>query len=245
MALALLGAVAMACGGGSGAVVEPATITVLAAASLSEAFTELGTAFSAVSRPVVHVRFSFGPSSGLARQIVDGAPGDVFASADAETMEVVVAAGAARGHPQDFAANFMEMAVPPGNPAAVSGLSGLARPELLVGLCAPEVPCGRLARRLLATAEVTPAIDTEEADVRSLVTKIEAGELDAGLVYHSDVAAAGAAVDAVAVPGADQVLTRYPAVVLEGAAAPSQAEAFVDFLVSDAGRAILVAHGFR
>ena len=242
-AVALVGVLAAACGGGSAPGREAGVITVLAAASLTDAFTSLGEAYAA-SVPGAVVEFDFGSSSGLARQIVDGAPADVFASADHDAMAMVTDAGAAAGPPRVVAGNVMEIAVPPGNPAAVSAVGDLALDDLLVGLCAEEVPCGRLARRLLADNGVVAAIDTNEPDVRSLLTKIEAAELDAGVVYHSDVVAAGERVEALPVPGAERRPASYPVVVLAAAAAPEEAAAFVDFVLSDPGQAILAAAGF-
>ena len=240
-ALALAGVLAAACAG-SDPGEQARTITVLAAASLTDAFASLGEAYAS-SEPGVVVRFDFGSSSGLARQIVEGAPGDVFASADHDAMAMVADAGAAAGPPQVFAGNVMEIAVPAGNPAAVSGVGDLARQDLLVGLCAEEVPCGKLARRLLADNQVVPAIDTNEPDVRSLLTKIEAAELDAGVVYHSDVVAAGERVEALPLPGAEGRPASYPIGVLAAAAAPEEAAAFVEFVLSDAGQAILAGAG--
>ena len=219
------------------------TITVFAAASLTDAFAELGQAFSA-EHPRVRVRFNVGPSSGLATQVLEGAPGDVLASADPSATSRVVAAGAALDTPEVFARNSMEIAVPAGNPGRVVGLADFARSDLLVGACAEEVPCGRLARRLLAGAAVAPVIDTEEADVRSLLTRIEAGELDAGLVYRSDVLAAAGSVEGIDVPGADQVLATYEIVALAGSATPEVARAFVALVGSGVGQRILADHGF-
>ena len=237
MAAVLVGA----CAGG--AVENRVTITVLAAASLTDAFTEMGEAFSS-EHPDVRVRFNFGASSGLVTQVLQGAPGDVLAVADEAAIDAVVVAGAASAAPQVFARNSMEIAVPVGNPGGVTGLVDLARPELVIGACAEEVPCGRIARRLLDRGSVAPAIDTNEADVRSLLTKIEAGELDAGLVYRSDVVAGDGAVVGIEVPGVGEVTASYPIVALAEAAAPEEAQAFVAFVRSGEGQRILNGHGF-
>ena len=223
---------------------SPVTVTVLAAASLTDAFTELGEVFIG-AHPEVDLRFDFGPSSGLANRIVEGSPGDLFVSADPAAIDQVVAAGAAASAAEVVATNTMMIAVPAGNPGSVRGVADLARSELLVGLCAEEVPCGKIARRLLAQAGVAAAVDTNELDVRSLLTKIEAGELDAGVVYRSDVRAAADQVDGIAVPGAEETAATYPAVVLAGASAPDEAEAFLAYVRSSEGQAILVDHGFR
>lgn len=240
-AVAVLGILSAGCA--RGAENDGVVLTVFAAASLTDAFTEIGEAFSA-EHPEVQVRFTFGPSSILATQVVEGAPGGVLALADPEPVDAVVAAGEAVGAPQVFARNSMEIAVPSGNPAGVAALGDFARPDLLIGACAEEVPCGRIARTLLERASVVPAIDTNEADVRSLLTKIQVGELDAGLVYRSDVLAARGKVEGVDVPGAEQVVAVYPIVALAGTAALEEAQAFVAFVVADQGQRILIRHGF-
>lgn len=223
---------------------SPVTVNVLAASSLTDAFTELGEVYTG-ARPGIDLRFDFGPSSGLANRIAEGSPGDLFVSADPAPVEQVVAAGAAASAPEVVATNTMMIAVPAGNPGSVEGVGDLARTELLVGLCANEVPCGKIARRLLAQAGVAAAVDTNEPDVRSLLIKIEAGELDAGLVYRSDVVTAADQVEGIAVPGADEVTATYPAVVLAGASAPAEAKAFLAYVRSSEGQAILVDHGFH
>jgi molybdate transport system substrate-binding protein len=227
------------------AAAEPALagdITVFAAASLTDAFTELGTTFES-DNPDVAVEFNFGASSALREQILAGAPADVFASANTSNMDEVVDGGAA-GDPQDFATNLLEIAVPAGNEAGVTGLDDFANPDLLIGLCAEEVPCGEFGRDALATAGVTPSIDTNEPDVRSLLTKVEAGDLDAGIVYVTDVMAAGDAVEGIDIPADDNVVATYPIAALTDAAGPDVADAFVEFVLSDEGQDILQSYGF-
>jgi len=229
-----------ACGddGGDG------TVTVLAAASLIEAFTALARDFED-AHPGTTVELSFGPSSGLATSIVEGAPAGVFASASPTAMDVVVDAGELDGSPADFAQNRLAIAVPEGNPGDVRSLDDLARDDLLVGLCAPDVPCGEVASRLLDDAGVEAAADTEEADVRALLTKVAASELDVGLVYETDVAAAGDEVEGIALPPDAPAGTRYPIAVLDGASDRGVAEDLVDLVRSDEGRRVLREHGFR
>jgi len=217
---------------------------VLAAASLTDAFGQVARSFEA-AHPGVSVDLSFGPSSGLATSITEGAPADVFAAASPASMEVVVEAGAADGPPHDFARNALELAVPEGNPGGVRGLEDLGRGELLVGLCAEEVPCGQLASRVLERAGVVAAVDTEEADVRALLAKLVAGELDAGLVYETDVRAAGGDVEGIPLAAGDEGGTSYPIVALAEAGSPEQADAFVGLVRSAAGRRILADAGFR
>lgn len=218
-------------------------IVVSAAASLTDAFGAVEAAFER-SRAGVGVTPNLAGSSTLAVQILEGAPVDVYAAADSSSMARVEQAGLIAGEPRVFAHNRLRIAVPAGNPAGVAGLEDFAREELLLGLCAEEVPCGALAREALRRAGVDPAIDTSEPDVRALLTKVAAGELDAGVVYRSDVAAAGEAVEAVVLPEAIDVTARYPIAVLRGAPHPEAAREFVDFVLSERGRAILREHGF-
>ncbi|MGI9120610.1 MAG: molybdate ABC transporter substrate-binding protein, partial [Acidimicrobiales bacterium] len=216
---------------GCGASASRGEVTVLAAASLTDAFTEMGDAFSRAN-PGARVRFNFGPSSGLATQIDQGAPADVFASADEGVMGEVAEDGAVTAAASTFARNSLEIAVPAGNPGGVTGLSDLARDDLLIGLCAEQVPCGRLARRLLSQVDLAAVPDTNEADVRALLTKIEAGELDAGLVYRTDVKVAGDRVQGIETDEDPPVVTSYPIAPLAGSANPHLARAYVDFVLS-------------
>jgi molybdate transport system substrate-binding protein len=219
------------------------TVTVFAAASLTEAFTALGEAFEATA-PGVTVQFSFGPSSELATQIAEGAPADVLASADERTMDAAVDAGSIEGDPTAFATNRMEIAVPDGNPGGVDSLADLADADLMIGLCAADVPCGRLARQALDRAGVQASVDTDEADVRALLAKVASGDLDAGLVYRTDVRSAEEDVDGIALPDDRQVVTRYPIAPVRASAHPDRAEDFVAFVASPDGRAILARFGF-
>jgi molybdate transport system substrate-binding protein len=217
-------------------------ITVFAAASLTDAFTELGTTFES-ENPDASVEFNFGASSALREQILGGAPADVFASANTSNMDQVVDGGAA-SDPEDFVTNLLEIAVPAGNEAGVGGLDDFANPDLLIGLCAEEVPCGEFGREALANAGVTPSIDTNEPDVRSLLTKIEAGDLDAGIVYVTDVRAAGDTVEGVEIPADENVVATYPIAALTDSANAAVADAFVAFVLSDEGQEILQSYGF-
>jgi molybdate transport system substrate-binding protein len=217
-------------------------ITVFAAASLTDAFTDLGTTFES-ENPDVSVEFNFGASSALREQILAGAPADVFASANTSNMDQVVDGGAATD-PENFVTNQLEIAVPAGNQAGVTRLDDFANPDLLIGLCAEEVPCGELGREALANAGVTPSVDTNEPDVRSLLTKVEAGDLDAGIVYITDVMAAGDAVEGIDIPADENVIATYPIAALTDAANAEVADAFVAFVLSDGGQEILDSYGF-
>jgi molybdate transport system substrate-binding protein len=230
-----------ACGGSSGA--QKTHLLVFAAASLTDAFDEVASAYEG-AHPTADVEVSYAASSALREQILEGAPADVYASADPATMAEVVEAGMVAGTPRLFARNGMQIAVPVGNPAGIAGLDDLSRPDLLIGLCAPQVPCGILGREVLAEAGVVAAIDTEEPNVRALLTKIEAGELDAGLVYRTDVVSS-AGVVGIDVPPGFAVEARYPIAVLNGSGQAREAEAFVAFVLSEGGREILAAHGFE
>lgn len=217
-------------------------LTVFAAASLKAAFTRLADQFQA-AHPGVTIRpISYDGSSTLATQLIEGAPADVFASADEKNMQKVVAAGLASS-PQPFATNVLTLIVPSGNPAGVQGLADLANPSLRVVLCAADVPCGAASQTLLQKAGVTASVDSYEQNVTAVLTKVASGEADAGLVYVTD-AATTADVQTVATPGADAVVNTYPIVALDNAANPAAARAFVDFVRSDAARATLTDLGF-
>lgn len=218
-------------------------LTVYAAASLKAAFDELSTQFEARHPSLDVLPISYDGSSTLATQIIEGAPVDVFASADENNMQKVVDAGLASG-PQLFATNTLVLVVPAGNPGGVEGLDDLADDSLAVVLCAAEVPCGAASATLLSNAGVTPSVDSYEQNVTAVLTKVAAGEADAGLVYVTDVEAAGDAVVGIDFEGADDVVNLYPIAALADSDAADVAQAFVDFVLSEAGQAVLAAAGF-
>lgn len=218
------------------------TLTVFAAASLTETFDSLATEFEQ-QHPNVDVVLSYGGSSGLAAQITEGAPADVFAAASEATMTTVTEAGDASG-PTIFTSNTLELAVPAGNPAGITGLSDLADPALAIALCDVAVPCGAATQKLLDSVGIVASPDTLEQDVKAVLTKVELGEADAGLVYVTDVQAAGDGVEGIVVPGAADVVTRYPIAVLSTAPNPDAAAAWVAFVLSDAGQQALADAGF-
>ncbi len=250
---AALTLIAAACGGnmpdsqdGAGASSDAGLrgeILVSAAASLTDAFAEIESGFEA-AHPGTDVVLNLAGSSSLRTQILEGAPVDVFASADTATMDQVVEAGQVSGQPRIFARNRMQIAVPAGNPAGVAGLGDLADAGLRVGLCAEGVPCGDFARQVFEKAGVVPSPDTEEPDVRALLTKIELGELDAGVTYVTDVASTYGAVEGIDIPDSLNAVAAYPIAVLSGAPHAEGAEAFVAFVLSGAGRVILARYGF-
>ncbi|MDX1690099.1 MAG: molybdate ABC transporter substrate-binding protein [Acidimicrobiia bacterium] len=222
-----------ACGTSSGG-----EIVVSAASSLTDAFGAVETAYED-AHPGVDVVVNTAGSRALAEQILQGAPVDVFAPADTAVMDRVT------DHVADavvFATNRPALVVPRGNPGGVTGLADLARDDLLVGLCAEGIPCGDVARAALARAEVTVSPATEEPNVRALLTKVEAGELDAGIVYATDAAAG--AVETVPITGAPDLVVRYPIAAVTAAPNPGGAADFVAFVLSDDGRAILDEYGF-
>jgi molybdate transport system substrate-binding protein len=159
-------------------------------------------------------------------------------------MTAVSAGGFVRDDPVVFAQNQLEIAVPIDNPGSVTGLDDFANPDLLLGLCAPAVPCGDFSLRALASAGIEPTVDSNEPDVRALLTKIEAGELDAGIVYATDVVSRGGDIEGVPIPTAFNVVAEYPIAVLTGGANAPGATLFVAFVTSSSGRAILAEHGF-
>ncbi len=248
--LAVVATVLAGCGGPSSAgatSTDPGApsgdLTVFAAASLTEAFTQIGDDLMA-ENPDLTVTFNFGASSSLAQQVVSGAPADVFASAAPAPMEILTDAALTTSDPVVFARNRLEIAVPAGNPAGVTGLTDLADPARTIGLCAPEVPCGAAAEKVFAAAGLTPAPDTLEQDVKAALMQVRLGEVDAALVYRTDVLAAGGAVEGIEFAEADRAVNDYPLAVLEGAPNSAAAQAFVEFVLSSEGQAVLDDAGF-
>jgi molybdate transport system substrate-binding protein len=240
-------AVAVAGCGGSSSAGQPSgavsgTVNVFAAASLTEAFTTLGKQFQA-AHPGVKVVFNFGPSSGLAEQINQGAPADVFASASTTNMDQVVTAGGASS-PTSFVRNVMEIAVPPTNPAHVTSVDDLAESNIKVALCLAAVPCGATAKSVFANAKITVKPVTEEIDVKSVLAKVQLGEVDAGVVYVTDVRAAGSQVKGITIPDPVNASTTYPIASMTKSHNATAAKAFVSYVLSSAGSAVLTAHGF-
>jgi molybdate transport system substrate-binding protein len=218
------------------------TVTVFAAASLTETFTTLGKQFEA-AHPGTTVKFNFGPSSGLAENINQGAPADVFASASPTNMKQVVDAGSAADS-KTFANNVMQIAVPPDNPGTVTQLSDLAKPEVKVALCQPQVPCGTVAAQVFKIANITVKPVTEGADVKAVLTTVQLGEVDAGVVYKTDVQAAGTKVKGIEIPADQNASTSYPIAALAKAPNAAGAAAFVDYVLSDGGGKVLAQAGF-
>jgi len=226
------------------------TLTVFAAASLTDVFAQLGDRLTA-DHPGLDIRFNFAGSSALATQITQGAPADVFASADEVQMAKVADVDLAED-PVVFATNPLMLAVPADNPLGIAlpgggGVPSLAEildHDVTMAVCAPEVPCGAAAAKVLEVAGMSAYPDTYEDDVRAVLTKVELGEVDAGLVYVSDVHAAGDKVVAFGFSESFQAINRYPISVLTDSPNPAAAQAFVDLVLSDAGQRILRDAGF-
>ena len=218
------------------------TVTVFAAASLTESFSEIEKQFEE-RNPGVDVVLNLGGSSTLAEQIVQGAPADVFAAANPQTMKTVVDASLATEQ-TIFVTNTLEIVVPAGNPGGVTGLADLARPELAIALCAQEVPCGAATEQAFAAAGLSAAPDTLEQDVKAVLTKVRLGEVDAGIVYRTDVKAAGGDVVGIPFDEAADVVNDDPISTLTDAPNPTVAKAFVEFVLSDAARSVFDEAGF-
>ncbi len=230
-------------GGTSSSAALSGTVNVSAASSLTEAFTTIATHFEAAN-PGVKVTLNFGASSDLANSINQGAPADVFASASPKNMQQVSGAGGASAA-TNFVKNFMEIAVPPNNPAGITGVADLAKKGVKVALCAAQVPCGKTAAQVFTNAKITVKPVTLEQNVKSTLTKVELGEVDAGVVYVTDVKAAGSKVKGIVIPADIDASTEYPIAALAKAANATGATAFVAYVLSPAAQTVLAAAGFE
>lgn len=219
------------------------TVTVLAAASLTDVYGNLATQFEKL-HPNVAITQSFGGSSALAEQIIQGAPADIFASANAATMKTITAANLTDDTPTVFATNILTLIVPPTNPAKVSTIADIANPAVKVALCDKVVPCGSAAIKLLAAEKLTVTPVTLETDVKAVLTKVELDEVDAGLVYVTDAKTAGSKVKQIPVTDAANVINDYPIAVLKNSTNKTAAKAFEAFILSKTGLAALGAAGF-
>ena len=227
-----------AAGGGS----VKGSITVDAAASLTETFSTLKAQFMKL-HPGTQITFKFGASSDLATQIVQGDTVDVFASAAPANMAAVTAAGLA-SHPVNFAENTAEIATPPKNPAHIAAVQDLAKAGVKVAVCAPKVPCGVVAAEVFKNAKITVKPTATEENVKATLAVVESGEVDAGVVYVTDVKAAGSKVHGVVIPADVNASTAYPIAALTKSKNPALAKAWVDYVLSTAGSHVLQAAGF-
>jgi molybdate transport system substrate-binding protein len=219
------------------------TLTVFAAASLKGTFTTLGQQFEA-AHPGTKVAFSFGGSADLVTQLQQGAPGDVFASADTKNMDKATADHLVRGTPVNFATNTLEIAVPPGNPAKITSFADLAKPGVKVVVCAPEVPCGAAAQKVEAATKVQLKPVSEENAVTDVLGKVQSGEADAGLVYVTDVKGAAGKVAGVTFPEASSAVNTYPVASLAASKNADLAGEFVTLVTGPEGQQVLAAAGF-
>ncbi|WP_226363270.1 molybdate ABC transporter substrate-binding protein [Pseudonocardia sp. ICBG1142] len=235
--------------GGGGTAAQPSgqaqggTLTVFAAASLTGTFGDLEKKFKAAN-PGTDVVFNFAGSSALAQQINQGAPADVFASADQNNMTKVTDAGNAQGQPEVFATNTLQIAVAPQNPKRIASLQDLTKPDLRTVVCAPQVPCGSATEKVEQAAGVDIRPVSEEQDVKSVLQKVTTGNADAGLVYRTDVTASGGQAQGVDIPQASQAVNEYPIVVLKNTRNAELAQKWVQFVNGDEGRQVLGAAGF-
>ena len=246
---AILGLALAACGG---VAARPApspssqvsgSLTVLAAASLTQAFTKVGEQLHA-QYPDLTVKFSFAGSPTLGTQIQQGAPADVFASADQANMQKMVAGGFATGEPAVFAHNKLQIAVQAGNPKHIGSLSDLSNSAIKVVVCAPGVPCGTYSTTTFSKAGIKVTPVSQEQDVKSVLTKVGLGEADAGIVYVTDVKSAGSQVEGVAIPDNLNTTAEYPIVTLKSSQNEAAAKAIVDFVLGSQGQRTIADFGF-
>lgn len=222
---------------------QRATVTVLAAASLTDVFGQLEPVFEKAN-PGADLQFGFGASSDLSQQIVNGAPADVFASANPKQLSLVSDAGLAAGQAKTFTTNVLTIVVPKGNPKAIKTFADLARPEVTEVVCAPQVPCGAATEKVEQSTGVTLSPASEEPDVRSVLSKVTAGEADAGLVYVTDARSAKDQVVQIDFPEARDAINEYVIASMKNASQPQYAQAFVDFVLGPDGQQALVNAGF-
>lgn len=242
-ALLALALAATACGSEAASQGEAKTLTVFAAASLTESFGALGKQFEARNAGVT-VKFSFEGSSALVQKLTQGAKADVFASADQTNMDKAVKAEVIDGGPLVFATNRLAIAVGKGNPKGIKGLADLAKDGLTVVVCAPQVPCGAAAKKVQQGSGVTLKPASEEQDVKSVLAKVRTGDADAGLVYVTDATSAADKVDKVDFPEAAGAINSYPIAVLKDAPQAALAKQFTDFVLGATGKRELAKVGF-
>src|SRR5260221_10507217 len=235
LVLIVVAVVLAACGStSSSATPLSGSVSVFAAASLTAAFNALGTDFQGANAGVT-MKFNFAGTPTLVTQIEQGAPADVFASADTTNMDKLKGDGFTTGTPQVFAHNKLEIVVAPGNPKGIAGLGDLARPGVIYITAAPTVPAGKYALQILASAGVNVTPMSLETDVKSVVSKIELGEADAGIVYVTDVKAAGSKVTGVSIPDSVNVIATYPIAAVKGSKNAALADAFITYVLSADG----------
>ncbi|MVU79877.1 molybdate ABC transporter substrate-binding protein [Nocardia sp. ET3-3] len=243
-ASAALGAGLLAgCGSSSSTGTDTKTITVFAAASLEQSFTALGSQFES-AHPGTKVTFSFAGSSDLAAQLNNGAPADVFASADQANMDKAVKGGRITDKPQTFATNVLTIVTPPGNPAHINSLADLSQSGLRLVVCAPQVPCGSATKKVTSDAGVSISPVSEESSVTDVLAKVTSGQADAGLVYVTDAAGAGAKVQTVNFPESAKAVNTYPIATVADSRNAATAKDFVALVTGPDGQKVLQQSGF-
>ncbi len=220
---------------------EESKLTVLAASSLTDSFTALEKTYEQ-DHPDIDVVLSFDSSAILVEQLSQGLAGDVLATADETSMDKAVAAGVIAGTPRPFATNTLVIVTPAGNPAEITGIDDLA--DSTFAVCVPAAPCGDATRRLFELDQFTGKPATEEENVRSVLTKVTAGEVDAGLVYASDATAAGDKVDVVRADNASEVVNVDPIATVKGSKNADAAKDWIDLVTGTRGQKALRDHGF-
>lgn len=231
------------CGTPGGAADGGKSLTVFAAASLKAPFTALAGQFEA-AHPGTTVTLSFAGSADLATQISQGAPADVFASADTKNMAKLSDASLVEGKAADFATNVLTIAVPPANPASITSFADLARPGMKVVICAAQVPCGAATKTLEQKTGTTLQPVSEESSVTDVLGKVVSGEADAGLVYVTDVRTAGDKVKEIPFPEAAQAVNTYPIAAVRTSKNKELAAAFIAAVTGPDGRRLLSGAGF-
>jgi molybdate transport system substrate-binding protein len=243
----LVVAIALTLISGCSSTEQPATgntkIMVFAAASLKKTFTDIGEEFRSET-PGAAVEFSFAGSSDLVTQLTQGAPADLFASADTTNMDNAAEAGLLAGDPVNFASNTLTIAVAPGNPKKIASFKDLTQQGLSVVVCAPQVPCGSATQRVEQTTGVMLNPVSEESSVSDVLNKVTTGQADAGLVYVTDARGAGDKVAEVPFPEAARAVNTYPIAVLKGSQNAELARKFIDLVTGESGQKVLNAAGF-
>jgi molybdate transport system substrate-binding protein len=231
------------CGGSDNSGSGKTTLNVLGAASLTETFTTLAKDFEK-KHPDVDVKLAFDSSATLAEQVNQGAPADVLATADTDTMQTVVSSGGTAKKPVLFATNHIQMVVPKDNPAGIKQFSDLDNPKVKYIVCVDTAPCGKLADKVLAANGIKNKPASEEVDVKAVESKVQQGEADAGLVYVTDAVAAGNTVKPIDVPTTKGNLNQYPIAALKDSKHATLAQQFVDLVLSSKGQQVLSDAGF-
>lgn len=223
---------------------EQITLNVYAASSLATPFAYAGLAYEK-EHPDVKVQFNLGASSDLARFVQEGAPADVFASADITNMNKVESQDLLDSQSFIFATTYLEIIVEKGNPLNISSLQDLADPDLIFVTSNPEVPIGKYTAEVLEKADVTVTPDSFESNVKGIMLKVARGEADAGIVYHSEVIASDGQVEGVKIPTEFNIVAEFPIGIVKNSANKKEAQRFIDYLLSPEGQSLLTQYGFQ